>query len=167
MLSSILSLASSLVLLCKIFLAVVIDHLVTNLFFVISSSFLSKFSNFCILSHVKDSPRNDLILSNCSLFLMISFSCLSLSGVRELIIKFVYYFAFDSIASITCPLVSSHSITKLNSIGFSISVFPPTTAFYHMFLQSPELCLCCHAFPYLLLFQGPHEIVFFQIINCH
>jgi hypothetical protein len=139
--------------------AVVIDHLFINPFFVTSLSFYQSLVIFCILLRVKDSPQNDLILSNCSLISMISSSCLSLSGVRELIIKFVNSFAFDLIASITYPLGSSHSITKLNSIGFSISVFPPTKVFFsHVPSITRTLSLLsCITFSFVRFFSIIHH----------
>jgi hypothetical protein len=71
-------------------------------------------------------------------------------------------FAFDFNASITCSLGSSHSLTKINFMLLNINFPPRPQLFSLMFLQSPELHCCCDAFPSLLLFQGPHEIVFFK-----
>ncbi len=87
------------------------NHLVTNPFFVIILSFISKFSNFFAYFPMlkKIHPKKVFILSNCSLFSMISSSCLSSSGVRGFLIKFVNWIAFDFIASIICSLGSSHS----------------------------------------------------------
>ncbi len=168
MLLSIFLLASSLVLLCKIFLAVGIDHLFINpfLFYILIFSIKVFYFLHTFPCQIFTPKWFNLVQLFFFIFLMISFRCLYLSGVRRLLIKFVNWFVFDFIASIPCPLGSSHSLKKLNFIGFSMSVFPQTTAFSHMFLQLSELQLHCHAFPSLLLFQVPHEI-FFQIIHPH